>query len=124
MKGALYKRCGCRDAVTGGRQGRACPLRSRRGHGLALASGADLKAIQDMLGHASIVLTADTCTSVLPEVSRRTVEGIAALIVQAGRIPPGRSLDSPPAHHGPTRTAAMVRTGGKAQVGTGAPPGT
>ncbi|GAC1611152.1 MAG: hypothetical protein NVS3B26_22130 [Mycobacteriales bacterium] len=42
-----------------------------------------------MLGYASIVLTADTYTSVLPEVSRPTVEGIAALIVPAGRIRPG-----------------------------------
>ncbi len=56
---------------------------------LALASGADLKAIQDMLGHASIVITADTYTSVLPEVARRTAEGIARLIMQAGRYPPG-----------------------------------
>lgn len=49
-------------------------------HGAAtLASGADLKAIQDMLGHESIVLTADTYTSVLPEVARRTAEGIAEL---------------------------------------------
>lgn len=28
--------------------------------GLALAAGADLKVVQNMLGHASIVLTADT----------------------------------------------------------------
>lgn len=35
---------------------------------MALASGADLKATQDMLGHANTVLTADTYTSVLPEV--------------------------------------------------------
>jgi len=52
---------------------------------LALAAGADLKAIQDMLGHASIVLTADTYTSVLPEVARQTAEGIAALVLAAGR---------------------------------------
>lgn len=56
---------------------------------LALASGADLKAIQDMLGLASIVLTADTYTSVLPEVARRTADGIAELILQAGRYPVG-----------------------------------
>src|SRR5262249_14615979 len=31
---------------------------------LALAAGADLKVVQDTLGHASIVLTADTYTSV------------------------------------------------------------
>lgn len=56
---------------------------------LALASGADLKAIQAMLGHASIVMTADTYTSVLPEVARATVDGIAQLIQKAGRVPPG-----------------------------------
>jgi site-specific recombinase XerD len=33
---------------------------------LALVSGADLKAIQAVLGHASIILTADPYTSVLP----------------------------------------------------------
>jgi hypothetical protein len=60
-----------------------------------LAAGADLKAIQDMLGHASIVLTADTYTSVLPEVARETAEGIAALVLAAGRNPPGRP-DGPP----------------------------
>lgn len=76
---------------------------------LALASGADLKAIQDMLGHASIVLTADTYTSVLPEVARRTADGIARLIVQAGRYPPGSpeihaqwALDRIGPHHGLT----------------------
>jgi integrase len=76
---------------------------------LALASGADLKAIQDMLGHASIVLTADIYTSVLPEVARRTADGIAELIVQAGRYPPGSdqmraqwSRDRVGPHHGLT----------------------
>jgi integrase len=76
---------------------------------LALASGADLKAIQDMLGHASIVLTADTYASVLPEVARRTADGIARLIVQAGRYPPGSaemhaqwSQERLGTHQGPT----------------------
>jgi len=76
---------------------------------LALASGADLKAIQDMLGHASIVLTADTYTSVLPEVARRTADGIARLIMAAGRYPPGSadlhaqwSQDRRGTHHGLT----------------------
>ena len=45
---------------------------------LALAAGADLKVVQDMLGHSSIVLTADTYTSVLPEVARRAAEHTAA----------------------------------------------
>jgi len=34
---------------------------------LALAAGADLKVVQDLLGHSSIVLTADTYVAVLPE---------------------------------------------------------
>jgi integrase len=32
-----------------------------------LAAGADLKVVQDQLGHSTITLTADTYTSVLPE---------------------------------------------------------
>jgi len=32
----------------------------------SLAAGVELKVVQDMMGHASIVLTADTYTSVLP----------------------------------------------------------
>lgn len=71
---------------------------------LALAAGADLKAIQDMLGHASIVLTADTYTSVLPEVARQTAEGIAALVLAAARNPPGRA-------DGPQRRPAGLTTG-------------
>ncbi|MEV4569711.1 tyrosine-type recombinase/integrase [Nonomuraea sp. NPDC049419] len=34
---------------------------------LALAAGANLRVVQGLLGHASIVLTADTYTSVLPQ---------------------------------------------------------
>jgi hypothetical protein len=34
---------------------------------VALAAGADLKVVQDQFGHSTIVLTADTYTSVLPE---------------------------------------------------------
>jgi len=58
-------------------------------HGAAtLATGADLKTIQDMLGHASNVLTADTYTSVLPDVARQAAEGIAHLIIDAGHTKP------------------------------------
>jgi hypothetical protein len=54
-----------------------------------LAAGADLKVVQDMLGHSSIVLTADTYTSVLPEVARKAAEDIATLIIAAGCLVPG-----------------------------------
>jgi hypothetical protein len=56
---------------------------------LALAAGADLKVVQDMLGHSSIVLTADTYTSVLPEVAHKVAEDIASLIIAAGCLIPG-----------------------------------
>jgi Mn2+/Fe2+ NRAMP family transporter len=52
---------------------------------LALAPGADLKVVQDMLGHSSIVLSADTYISVLPEVARETDP-------RAVRLPVGASL--------------------------------
>jgi integrase len=56
---------------------------------LALAAGADLKVVQDMLGHSSIVLTADTYTSVLPQVAHQAAADTAALIRAAGSLVPG-----------------------------------
>ena len=67
---------------------------------LALASGADLKAIQAMLGHASIILTADTYTSVLPDLARATAEAVAAQILKTARTP-GLTA-APPWPHAPT----------------------
>jgi hypothetical protein len=78
---------------------------------LALAAGADLKVVQDMLGHASIVLTADTYTSVLPEVARKTAEDVASLIIAAGCLVPGTQQRRRPAwqkfrHHAHTMITA------------------
>jgi len=90
----------------------------RHGASLALAVGVDLKVVQDMLGHSSIVLTADTYTSVLPDVARRVAEDIASLIIiiiiiiAAGRLGPRHSGTPPPGlaqataprpHHGHSR---------------------
>jgi integrase len=47
---------------------------------LALASGADLKVVQEMLGHSSITITADTYTSVLPAVAAQAAEAAARLV--------------------------------------------
>ncbi|WP_239312971.1 site-specific integrase [Plantactinospora mayteni] len=52
---------------------------------LACAAGADLKGVQDQLGHATIVLTADTYTSVLPESQRAAAEATARLVLDAGK---------------------------------------
>jgi integrase len=56
---------------------------------LALAAGVDLRVVQEMLGHSSIVLTADTYTSVLPEVAHSAAEKVASLIIKAGCLVPG-----------------------------------
>jgi hypothetical protein len=56
---------------------------------LAQAAGVDLRTVQEQMGHSSIVLTADTYTSVLPEVARAAAEQVAALILRAGCLVPG-----------------------------------
>ncbi|WP_239406173.1 site-specific integrase [Frankia sp. Cj3] len=47
---------------------------------LALAAGADLKAVQELLGHATITLTADTYTHLLPELASAIAEDVARLV--------------------------------------------
>jgi integrase len=59
---------------------------------LALAAGADLKVIADQLGHCSIVLTADTYISVATELGLAAAEGVARLILRAGKRPPGGKM--------------------------------
>jgi hypothetical protein len=67
--------------------------------------------IEDMLGHASIMLTADTYTSVLPEVARHAAEAVATLVLQAGRLVPGTSRPRrrQPGRPKPRRTATINR---------------
>jgi site-specific recombinase XerD len=60
------------------------PLALRHGAAtLALAAGVDLKTVQDMLGHSTIVTTADIYTSVLPQVRRAAADSIAELVLKA-----------------------------------------
>ena len=42
-----------------------------------MAAGADLEVVQAMLRRSSIAITADTYTTVLPEVARHTAEAAA-----------------------------------------------
>ena len=52
---------------------------------LAHMAGTDLKTISDQLGHSSIVLTADTYTSVLPAAQYKAAEATARLVLDAAR---------------------------------------
>ncbi len=52
---------------------------------LAHEAGADLKTLQDLLGHSSIVITADTYTSVLPPAQRQCADATAKLVLAAAR---------------------------------------
>lgn len=52
---------------------------------LAHEAGADLKTPQDLLGHSSILVTADTYTSVLPTAQRRCANATAKLVLAAAR---------------------------------------
>ncbi|WP_372671123.1 site-specific integrase [Amycolatopsis kentuckyensis] len=52
---------------------------------LSLAAGNDLKIVQALLGHTSIVITADTYTSVLRCLAHQAAEATAALILAAAR---------------------------------------
>jgi integrase len=47
---------------------------------LALAAGTDIKVISAMLRHSSIKITADTYTSVLPELAREAAEATARIV--------------------------------------------
>jgi integrase len=58
----------------------------RHGAGsLSLAAGNDLKTVQAMLGHSSIVLTADTYVSVLPDLACRAAEATVHHVLGAAK---------------------------------------
>lgn len=52
---------------------------------LALAAGVDLKVVQEMLGHSSIVTTADIYTSVLSEAAHAAAQASATFVLDAAR---------------------------------------
>jgi integrase len=52
---------------------------------LMLAAGVDMKVVQETLGHSSLALTANTYTSVYPEVSAAAAEAAAALVPRRAR---------------------------------------
>jgi integrase len=100
---------------------------------LAHEAGADLKTLQDLLGHSSIVITADTYTSVLPAAQRRCADATAKLVLAAARRTRDKIRKKGRRNRPDTRPATGTpqptgpQTGGKPQVTTrpnGAPPHT
>ena len=82
---------------------------------LALAAAVELKGVQEMLGHSSIVLTADTYTSVLPEVAHKAAEKTATRVLKAARLVPG--TNAPAAAHQPPRIDADARAAPTGECG-------
>ncbi|MFD0772369.1 tyrosine-type recombinase/integrase [Streptomonospora algeriensis] len=81
---------------------------------LALAAGAELKVVQAMLGHASIVVTADTYASVLPETAHAAAEETAALVLagmhgKKDRVTPSRRTRPGGVSSGPPRRGIRAR---------------
>ncbi|MEW2354903.1 tyrosine-type recombinase/integrase [Spirillospora sp. NPDC029432] len=76
---------------------------------LALAAGVELKVVQEMLGHSSIVPTADTCTSVLPEVAHKAAEKTASHVLK-----PAASSQEP--KHAPPCINPKKRRGRKSRT--------
>jgi hypothetical protein len=52
-----------------------------------------------MLGHSSIITTADTYTRVLPEVAHHAAQATANMILNAARSQPSSDLDDPAVTH-------------------------
>jgi hypothetical protein len=72
----------------------------------ALASRTDLKVIQQMLGHSSIVTTADTYTTVLPEAAHRAAQATADMVIKAARGAPGSRSGGTTMPHVPAAVTA------------------
>ena len=83
-----------------------------------------MKVVSEMLRHKTLAITADTYTTVLPEVARAAAEA-AATIVPRRIMPKGASgTASTSLAQGREKAASRAIKNKKAQLITGAPPGT
>ena len=82
---------------------------------LLLAAGHDMKVVQETLGLSSITIAADTYTSVLPQLARKSAEDVAALIRPAVQAPavPGRHRRAAGTPRKPRGKAAPTSPAGK-----------
>ena len=98
---------------------------------LTLAAGADMKIVSQLLRHSSITITADTYTSVLPQVARDAAEKTAALVPRARArtlgLASGPHQTTVDSHNPPERSSETTKdqvNTGVDPVPEGAPPGT
>jgi integrase len=75
---------------------------------LALAGGANLKVVSEMLGHSTIAITADTYTSVLPEAAREAAEAAVRLVPRATSTRRSVPILSPSGDQRPPPAASPV----------------
>jgi len=93
---------------------------------LAHKAGADLKDVQDQVGHSSCVWTADVYMSVTPTVQHRNAENTAKLLLAArrtGRKIKARARGNRPPTMPATGTPSPTRPAGGANAQVGALPG-
>jgi hypothetical protein len=87
---------------------------------LAFAAGADMKEVQVLMRHSSIAITADTYTSILPEVASGLAEAMAAMVPRKG----GRGTAGlPSGSRARTGTDGFAPADEPSQVGRGGAPG-
>ena len=63
---------------------------------LALAAGVPMKVVSELLGHSSTVITADTYTSVLPEVATAAAEAVFQIIPRGSADDPAEEAAGGP----------------------------
>ena len=68
---------------------------------LALAAGVPMKVVSELLGHSSTVITADTYTSVLPEVATAAAEAVFQIIPRGSADDPAEDAAEDP-ENGPS----------------------
>lgn len=76
---------------------------------LALAAGADIKLVSAMLRHSSIGITADTYTSVLPDMAREAAEASAALVPRSIAVGESGTRGLPSVSQAPPRPGKNSR---------------
>ncbi|MFC8719552.1 tyrosine-type recombinase/integrase [Kitasatospora sp. NPDC057198] len=83
---------------------------------LALTGGCDLKVIQAQLGHSTIVTTADTYTSVLPQTAHDGAEDTARVIIDAARTISRNIRHQPKRHHRRTKPRSTAHAATRTPV--------